>query len=418
MRSTTMIASSLVFATSVALMGCPGDDCERTATCESGSGAANAGGSGATGGSGQGGDGTGGTGTGTGGTETGSGGGGGGPLPLALGAGLYHTCFADSGNLSCWGKNDVGQLGQAAPTSSPTPLGVNLQNVVDVAAGVGHTCALVSDGTVWCWGEGNYGELGDGSQQSSPDPVKVIALDNVKAIEAGDDHTCALLGDGTARCWGLNGDGQLGDGTTTALSSSPVEVAIQGIEHLADSATCAILMGGSLWCWGNGNPNPTQIPTINDAVDACRGDFHTCVVRESGEVWCWGNNDHNQLGYDGVPQGGTSAPTEPVTDITTAKEVECGYDHTCARIANGTVRCWGEPGSGQLGNGDETHTEEAWQFETPVGLDQVIELALGYEHSCALREGGNVWCWGANSSGQAGVGDASNQLVPVAVQGL
>jgi alpha-tubulin suppressor-like RCC1 family protein len=65
-------------------------------------------------------------------------------------------------------------------------------------------------------------------------------LNNVMAVAAGGEHTCALLGDGTVRCWGRNDYGQLGDGTTTHRStpatvsglSGATAVAAGGLSHL------------------------------------------------------------------------------------------------------------------------------------------------------------------------------------------
>ena len=86
-----------------------------------------------------------------------------------------------------------------------------LTNILSVAAGFLHTCALRVDGTVWCWGAATA----DGGAAASLVPIKV-SLSGATALAAGNTHTCALMADGTVRCWGQNAAGQLGDGNNTA----------------------------------------------------------------------------------------------------------------------------------------------------------------------------------------------------------
>src|SRR5262245_11841162 len=86
-------------------------------------------------------------------------------------------------------------------------------------------------------------------------------------------------------------------------------------------------------------------------------------------------------------------PGAVVTHIAT------GVSHTCARLADGTVRCWGFNAVGQLGDGTTTDRQ------TPVavtGLTAVAELAAGSSHTCARRTDGTAVCWGSNYYGQLG----------------
>ncbi|MBC8292718.1 MAG: hypothetical protein H8E45_06075, partial [Proteobacteria bacterium] len=82
--------------------------------------------------------------------------------PAAVAVGGYHTCATlDSGIVRCWGYGSSGQLGYGNTDSigdneDPVSAGdVNVGGtVVQLAAGLNHTCALLDSGAVRCWGRG------------------------------------------------------------------------------------------------------------------------------------------------------------------------------------------------------------------------------------------------------------------------
>jgi alpha-tubulin suppressor-like RCC1 family protein len=94
----------------------------------------------------------------------------------------------------------------------------DVYQATDVDSGVGHMCALISDGTVKCWGANESGQLGINSQTSSADPQFVMNVSSAWQLAVGRNHACVLItsqtpGTNDIQCWGLNKDGQLGNGT-------------------------------------------------------------------------------------------------------------------------------------------------------------------------------------------------------------
>src|SRR5205823_4108899 len=132
-----------------------------------------------------------------------------------------------------------------------------------VTAGGNHTCALLTSGAVSCWGLNSTGQLGNGSQTNSSAPVAVQGLPTtIVQVAAGMQHTCAVTTLNTALCWGAEADGDLGDGhlgTTSKLPvpvfgfmSSPAGGSTVGVVQIAAGAhhTCAVLQWGGVDCWG------------------------------------------------------------------------------------------------------------------------------------------------------------------------
>jgi alpha-tubulin suppressor-like RCC1 family protein len=143
---------------------------------------------------------------------------------------------------------------------------------------------------------------------------------------------------------------------------------------------------------------------------------HTCARRAEGLIACWGGNAFGQLG-----DGTTTPRLLPVAVLSLNNEalaVAVGDDHTCALRADDTIRCWGENVLGQLGTGNTVASLTPVAVANTAGSISAREITGGNAHTCARRANGTVACWGTNGAGELGDGSTIDRIVPGPVSGL
>ncbi len=308
-----------------------------------------------------------------------------------------------------------------------------------VSTGFSHACAVIEGGYVKCWGGEMFGELGYGpdlvddtdASTSLPSSLPFVRVgEEVAEIKAGGYHTCVLLADSDAKCWGYNAWGELGVDT---FESSPIgeydapadhgpidfgAVKVKQVSAAEGNFTCAVLENGQLRCFGDGEHGETtgcmatgedcQIDLGGAAEEVCTGVAHACALLESGEVYCWGSGEFGELGYGDTDQVDTPLDKGPVDVGGQAVQVACGYEHTCALLDTGDVVCWGDGQYGQLGYGN---TDSVGVTNVPADVGpvdvgaNVTQVTAGSHHTCVIIEGGDVKCWGAGSGGALGYGN-------------
>ena len=329
------------------------------------------------------------------------------------GGGFFTCARMTDATVQCWGENSTGQLGAGTNAlKSATPLQVSgLSNVVSVSAGETHTCVVVNasgTGQLRCWGENLLGQLGDGTQTPRYRPTTVPGLtvplsaggvwDN-DVVAAGGGHTCAVIVGGEVRCWGDNYEGQLGTGTT---NENPVPTpqtvvwngsTMTGAVAVATGAvhSCALMTGGTVRCWGANDLGQLNVPAglANVVRLSARGD-RTCALRGDGGLSCWG-------GDDPVP--------DAIALVSDATAVSVGTDHLCVVSGAGLLRCWNDPSL--LSDTGEIVPENGDPAGSTLTLPTVSAVGAGGAHTCAIAVDGSMQCWGDNSYDQLGTSSTS-----------
>lgn len=361
--------------------------------------------------------------------------------PRQLVTANWHTCaLSIAGGVSCWGSNASGELGDGTNETSRGPVRVQGldRGVVEIGASSASRssmCALSEAGDVSCWGDNSHGQLGDGTTENRASPVRVVGLESdATDLAVGSDFACVLTTSGGVKCWGRNMWGQLGDGTNTDRPK-PVDVLglSSGVDRLvvngAASYICAVKTSGGVACWGRNRFGakaneelgsiliPTGVQGLGDGVKQVSvARQHACAVMADGGAKCWGTNSSAQLG-DGRTED-TSVAVAVTGLVGPVERLALGRDYSCAQLQSGAVMCWGENEYGQLGDGTTT----ARQTPTLVGgLANVTDIAVGRgaesPYTCAITDAGALKCWGGNDDGQLGDGTADDRSSPVDVLG-
>lgn len=257
-------------------------------------------------------------------------------------------------------------------------------------------------------------------------------------ISTGENHSCLLTNKGQIYCWGKGYDGQLGTGgtdneytpqkvKTLSLPTNKVFVALE----LGSNHTCATVSAtttdavGRVYCWGlsdkgqvgdatGTSPILEPIATLHPSFSQfSAGGKHTCAFDDEG-VYCWGYGNYGQLGnnssndeYDPTMINPESHPT-----FTT---LSAGSNHTCALAEDGQAYCWGLNDKGQVGNSTETNADEPAEVDQTGLTRPFVEISAGGNHTCAVDNDTYIYCWGNNEYGQLGDMSTTNFSYPVMV---
>ncbi len=349
-------------------------------------------------------------------------------IPLSItdiSCGWYHTCYIKDGLGYCFGDNAYGELGDGSTKGGPLIRKVQLlTNLTQIGASKEYTCA-VSQGVPYCWGRNEYGKLGNamvdkkqyplslippnlipfGHQTFAPLPQRVLQepskeLRNIKEIATGSWHACAR-DDRNVYCWGQNFYGALG------IGKDPKDfINLKAFDIAQDSSLLQSLF------WARALPINQLSPFLALSIAAGSSD-HTCIITPQHQVRCWGWNSAE--GISGINDTKTPYFTKPSSIVVTKDgtplqnviKIATGSRHTCALTKEHNLFCWGANANGELGDGSYTSKPYAVRVKKEDGslLKDIYDLFSDRgSHTCAIDFQGKLYCWGDNSHGELGIG--------------
>jgi alpha-tubulin suppressor-like RCC1 family protein len=138
------------------------------------------------------------------------------------------------------------------------------------------------------------------------------------------------------------------------------------------------------------------------------GYTHTLLLKPTGKLYSWGNNTWGQLGIT----GGTSWHPAQV-GLSNSAAMSAGDGFSFVVLTNGQLWGFGKNDVGQLGRGS-TNTV-ANPTPVRVGTSQWRTVAAGKRHVLGIKWDGSLWGWGANGSGQLGLGNTTNRNAPTLI---
>ena len=254
------------------------------------------------------------------------------------------------------------------------------------------------------------------------------AISAVPMISAAGDHACVVTQAGGVKCWGTRFDTTSGFDISDITMDRPQDVPglTSGIQMVAEAQShrCALTVAGGVLCWGSnfygqlgdgsttGRESPAPVTGLSSGVTwLSAGQSHTCALMAIGAVKCWGQNTSGQLGDGG--SANSMVPIDVPSLLTGVTAIASGTTSNCAIVTGGALKCWG-------GNrvGDGTTTLRRTPTDVSGLASGVVAVAVTSTLKCAIVIGGGLKCWGINTYGSVGDGTTTDRLVPTDVNGL
>lgn len=283
------------------------------------------------------------------------------------------------------------------------------------------------------FGCGDCGRLGLGPDalmsQQVPHVVRALLDTQLAAVACGGAHTAAVTDDGSLYTFGLNDRSQLGHSPGEREVPVPQEVA------MPEAATAVAVRGRAARRWLpaaiataaaclpqlHGAANYVASTPLPRTLQA--GHYHTLALSDTGRVWAFGSNATGQLGLGGE----AAAEPEPrlVKGLEQVVAIAAGAEHSLALTAGGEVYSWGCATDGRLGHGKPASMrlwgarhEPRPRLVRALEGQRVVAVAAGQMHSAALTSDGRLLVWGSGRFNQLGQGEDREHASPVEVPGL
>lgn len=280
-----------------------------------------------------------------------------------------------------------------------------------VSAQDANTCVITADGGVKCWG-GDYGAI----------PATVAGLTDVIEIKSSPFANCAFIRDGSIKCWGRPVGFPPTGTPAISMTPQPLSTFVSGLPsnivdiELGLNSACIQTASGDAKCWGRNffsqlgdgtqtdRATPVDIQGSAGSIAKIVGNVAStaasgCVLAKDGSVKCWGMNGDGQVG-DGTKTR-RDAPVSVTGFASGIKDIVAGSQSNCAVTDSGSVKCWGDP-----------FFDAAVPQWTPVsisGLSNIVKISGGSPNTtyCALTSTGGVKCFGSDFMGALGDGGSS-----------
>jgi alpha-tubulin suppressor-like RCC1 family protein len=140
---------------------------------------------------------------------------------------------------------------------------------------------------------------------------------------------------------------------------------------------------------------------------------NTCGISKFRHVYCWGDGGSGVLGQGDllgpnqcVDRPCSFAPLEvkAKAGLQFASVAVGGYSTACALTVNGEVWCWGDDQYDTFGDGLPQHANVSLPVPLAVGYGPFVHLSIGAFAVCGSTDGHRINCWGGNSSAVLGLG--------------
>lgn len=249
--------------------------------------------------------------------------------------------------------------------------------------------------------------------------VDIETCDTVDIV-AANDASAFISDEGRAYVWGKNSNYTVGDGTNTP-KLTPTETSGGHTDWIdididwEQEYTYGIRNGGELYRWGGSDTTPALFPGGHTNWIQVDTDWNnSCGIRSTGELHCWGYNHYGELG-DGTTIHRPNDPGPTVGGWSDWTYTGLSGDHSCGIRNGGELWCWGLNNYGVLGDGT-----------TSVRLSPVLSASPhtdwekiwgNHEHTCGLRSTGQAYCWGYNANGRLGDGTTTDRWIPTEIAG-